>query len=142
MKKFCVLAFGSNEANAAEIFSGALALLAENNWQLKRFSSIIRTTPVDCLPGTPDFFNGAALGEWGGSGIELLQITQRIERYYGRPAVHRSDQARTLDIDIILLGREKINLPELVIPHPRAGSRDFVLLPMKEIAPDLIKYLY
>ncbi len=142
MKKTCILAFGSNEANAPEIFQGALALLVSAGWEQEKFSSVIKTAPVNCVPGTPDFYNAAARGKWGGAPMELLHLTQSIERHFGRPDVHRSDQARPLDIDIILLGEEKISMPELIIPHPRAYCREFVLQPMQEIAPELLTLLH
>ena len=135
------LLFGGNIGDAVMQFDTACRKLGSCGFSVQKRSPVFRTEPVDCVPGTPDFQNQAVCGSWSGTAQELLALTQRIERESGRPACHSSREARTLDIDIILLGREKINLPELVIPHPRACSRDFVLLPMKEIAPEIANLL-
>lgn len=139
--KRTVLAFGSNSRNARDIFDRALDMLAGGGWRTQRFSSIIITAPVDCQPGTPDFYNAVCVGYWPGGAEELLDLTQSVERASGRPAEHRSDQARTLDIDIILFGDERINTPRLIVPHPGAGNREFVKAPLREIAPELITLL-
>ena len=139
--KRTVLAFGSNSSNAREIFSGALDMLARAGWSTRRLSSIITTAPVDCQPGTPDFQNAVCVGSWPGSAEELLDLTQSVERAFGRPANHRSDQARPLDIDIILFGEERITSARLTVPHPRARKRKFVTEPLREIAPELINLL-
>ena len=97
---------------------------------------IIRTKPVDCVPGTPDFLNTAVVGQWGGTPLELLAACQKIEREAGRPAVHSSHEARLLDIDVLLWGAETLSLPGLIVPHPRMHLRRFVLEPLAAIAPD------
>ena len=139
--KRTVLAFGSNSRNAREIFAGALDMLVRAGWRTGRLSSIITTAPVECQPGTPDFQNAVCVGSWPGSAEELLDLAQSIERAFGRPANHRSDQARTLDIDIILFGEDRINSGRLTVPHPRARKRTFVTEPLREIAPELITLL-
>jgi len=68
----------------------------------------------------------------------LLENIQKIEQTLGRTRTHTGGyQSRTMDIDILLYGNLVMNLPELVIPHPRMTERMFVLQPMAELAPDM-----
>ena len=131
------LMFGGNLGDVPGAFAFALHELESNGFQVHAQSSVFLTAPVDCVPGTPDFQNMAVLGFWQGSPRELLNLTQRIERESGRPAQHSSREARTLDIDIITFGEEILREDDLIIPHPRAQQRLFVLESLAEIAPDL-----
>ncbi len=132
-----LLALGSTEKTASAIFAGALAELTAAGLRNARLSRIFHTAPVNCVPGTPEFANAVATGEWPGDARSLLRTAQRIEVESGRPPVHRSDEARALDIDLILFGEERIAEADLVVPHPRALEREFVLLPLRELAPEL-----
>ena len=102
-----------------------------------RRSRIHVTSPVDCVPGTPDFLNQALVGEWRGSVETLFDLLQSLERRCGRPEIHSSRESRPLDCDLILWGEEVISTPRLQIPHPRARQRLFVLEPLSEIAPEM-----
>jgi 2-amino-4-hydroxy-6-hydroxymethyldihydropteridine diphosphokinase len=139
MKTKIALAMGANLGDdpAENIRWGALKLLEAGLEELL-MAPIIRTKPVDCVPGTPDFLNTAVIGLWGGKPLELLAACQRIEREAGRPAVHSSHEARLLDIDVLLWGTETLSLPGLIVPHPRMHLRRFVLEPLASIAPDWI----
>lgn len=69
--------------------------------------------------------------------LEVLRTTQSIERQLGRTAKTRGIyRARTLDIDILLAGDERIGTPELQIPHPHIAARRFVLVPLAELDPN------
>ena len=131
------LMFGGNLGDVPVAFACALRELESNGFHVHAKSSVFLTAPVDCVPGTPDFQNMAVLGSWQGTPRELLNLTQRIEHESGRPAEHSSREARTLDIDIITFGGEIICEDDLIIPHPRAQQRLFVLEPLSEIAPEL-----
>lgn len=128
---------GGNLGNSAEIFENAVQKLAANGLTAIRRSRIFRTEPVDCVPGTPEFSNAALTGEWGGSAEALLELTQHLEREAGRPAHHSSRESRTLDLDLILFGERCSADPRLLLPHPRARRRRFVLEPLAEIAPEM-----
>ncbi|MBR0460304.1 MAG: 2-amino-4-hydroxy-6-hydroxymethyldihydropteridine diphosphokinase [Victivallales bacterium] len=130
------IALGGNIGDTEGLFRRAVQMLGEGGLQGVRVSRTIVSTPVDCVPGTPEFHNAALTGAWQGTALELLALTQRIERSLGRPAVHSSRESRTMDLDILLFGEESLALPELVIPHPRMIQRRFVLEPLAEIAPD------
>lgn len=69
------------------------------------------------------------------SASDLLKKCHQVENDAGRQRVVVNGP-RTLDVDILLYGDEKINLPELIIPHPRMDSRNFVIQPLLDIYPD------
>jgi len=69
--------------------------------------------------------------------MELLTLAKGIEARLGRiPSEHNAP--RPLDIDILFYGNQIIDSPKLVIPHPRLTEREFVLVPLAEIAPELV----
>lgn len=68
----------------------------------------------------------------------LLQKLRQLERKFGRQTKKVLNEPRPLDLDLIAFGQETRQTPELVLPHPRAHLRVFVLQPLSEIAPDLI----
>lgn len=72
------------------------------------------------------------------SPLEVLRVTQDIERALGRlrKSVNRQYSDRSIDIDILLYDDLHIDTPELTIPHPLMRERDFVMIPLREIAPD------
>ena len=135
-EKFALL-LGGDLGETEKFFDDALAGLAAAGAGRMHRSRLYRTAPVDCVPGTPDFLNCAATGFFDGTPRQLLEITRRLEREAGRPLRHSSREARFLDIDIILFGSAVVETEELVIPHPRARRRRFVLEPLAEIAPEL-----
>ena len=117
--------------------AAALAKFSDAGVTGLRHSRAFRSAPVDCVPGTPDFWDMAVTGRWSGSPEELLRLCQRMEREAGRPENHSSREARVLDCDIILFGNAEMRTPKLTIPHPRARGRRFVLEPLAEIAPEM-----
>ena len=131
------LMFGGNLGDVSASFDFGLSELERNGFKIEKKSRVFVTAPVDCVPGTPDFLNMAVSGAWEKTPQELLNVTQQIERGSGRPAEHSNREARTLDIDIITFGEEIVRETNLVIPHPRAQVRSFVLEPLGEIEPEL-----
>ena len=97
-------------------------------------SSLYRTAPVG-YAAQPDFINAVAAIETALGARELLHELQALEAAHQR---HRSfpDAPRTLDLDLLLFGDERIADDELAVPHPRMHERAFVLAPLAEIAPD------
>ena len=130
------LALGGNIGDTAQYMAQAQALLAAGGVEIERVSAFYVTEPVDCPPGTPEFVNAALIAVWHDSPEALLALCQRVERELGRPAEHGVNQARTIDVDIILFDDLEVKKSNLTIPHPRAGEREFVLVPLAEIAPD------
>ena len=137
----CVIALGGNLGDVPETFRRACEALSDAGFRIRRFSSLLRTAPVGCEPGAPEFTNAALSGFWDGTASDLLRVCQKIEADNGRPNDHAYHVSRTLDLDIILFGREIIRLPDLTVPHPRAAKRDFVMVPVREIEPDLADWL-
>lgn len=137
MTETVVLMLGGNIGDTASLFEKTCSELQKEGFCLLQKSSLFITVPVDCVPGTPDFVNQALLGTWSKSPRELLALTQKTEQASGRPRLHSSREARTLDIDIILFGQLVLCEKDLIIPHPRAHQRLFVLEPLCSIAPDL-----
>ena len=137
----CVIALGGNIGDVPAAFRRACEALSNAGFRIRRFSSPLHTAPVGCEPGAPEFTNAALSGFWDSSAPDLLRVCQKIEADNGRPNDHAHHVSRTLDLDIILFGRETISLPNLKVPHPEAIRRDFVMVPLREIEPDLADLL-
>ncbi len=130
------IALGSNVGNRQEHLAAAIAGLQEVV-DLHAISSIYETEPVGYLE-QPYFLNMVCGGETQLSAQALLKYTKALEKANGREATFRNGP-RTIDIDILLYDHAKIVQEDLVIPHPRMSTRAFVLIPLAEIAPDLIE---
>ena len=137
----CVIALGGNLGDVPETFRRACEALSDAGFRIRRFSFLLRTAPVGCEPGAPEFTNAALSGFWDRTASDLLRFCQKIEADNGRPNDHAHHVSRTLDLDIISFGRETIDLPELKVPHPEAARRDFVMIPVREIEPELAEWL-
>ena len=85
----------------------------------------------------PDFLNACLTAETDMSSEEILEIVKSIETELGRTESYRWGP-REIDIDILLLDNQQINSQRLIIPHPELANRAFVLVPLTQIAPDLI----
>jgi len=99
-------------------------------------SSLYRTAPVGYLD-QPDFINAVAAIDTSLEPIALLDALLHLELDEGRSRSFKN-APRTLDLDILMYGDQQISLDHLIVPHPRMGSRAFVLFPLQEIAPDLV----
>ena len=134
------IALGSNLGDSRKIISDALARLQEFSAAPILKSSLWQTLPVDCPPGSPKFLNAvAALVPLAGETSEsLLEKLQALEKEFGRQVKKIPNEPRPLDLDLIAFGNEIRSSPDLVLPHPRAHTRRFVLQPLAEIAPDLV----
>ncbi len=86
-------------------------------------------------PTKPPFVNGVALVRTALSAPEVMRALSMIETEFGRRR-GEPNAPRTLDLDLIAHGREVIDQPGLIVPHPRAADRRFVMGPLAEMAPD------
>jgi 2-amino-4-hydroxy-6-hydroxymethyldihydropteridine diphosphokinase len=95
---------------------------------------------VDCPPESPKFLNAvvAFVPQKTETPESLLQKLQNLEKVFGRTPKKVLNEARPLDLDLIAFGNETRNSSELILPHPRAHLRRFVLQPLNEFAPELI----
>lgn len=101
-------------------------------------SSLYSTEPVG-FADQPRFVNAVVALETSLTARELLHRLLGIEREFGRDrSAGFANGPRTLDIDLLLLGNERVREPGVEIPHPRLAERAFVLVPLSEIAPDLV----
>jgi 2-amino-4-hydroxy-6-hydroxymethyldihydropteridine diphosphokinase len=100
------------------------------------FSSLYRSPPMG-PQDQPDYVNAVMGIHTTLEALVLLSAMQQIENEQGRVRSQRWG-ARTLDIDILLYDDCLMDTPELTIPHPRMKEREFVMRPLREIAPDLI----
>jgi 2-amino-4-hydroxy-6-hydroxymethyldihydropteridine diphosphokinase len=101
-------------------------------------SSIYETEPVDCEPGAAKFLNAVLQFDYQGQPVELWRELKRIESKMGRPPQHERNVSRTIDLDLICFGDVETNTGELILPHPRAHERRFVLQPLADVAPELV----
>jgi 2-amino-4-hydroxy-6-hydroxymethyldihydropteridine diphosphokinase len=128
---------GANLGNAAQTVRDAMAALAATpGVSLVRVSSLYRSAPVDATG--PDFINAVAAITTRLTAPALLHALQAIEQGAGRERPYRN-APRTLDLDLLLYGDARIASPDLIVPHPRMGERAFVLLPLREIALELVR---
>jgi 2-amino-4-hydroxy-6-hydroxymethyldihydropteridine diphosphokinase len=134
------VALGSNLGNSRQIILEAIDRLQGFSAGPLLKSSLWQTAPVDCPPESSQFVNAIiGLAPRAGETPESLHAKQQaLEKEFGRLPKKILNEPRPLDLDLIAFGDEIRNTPELVLPHPRAHLRRFVLQPLSEIAPDLI----
>lgn len=101
------------------------------------FSSLYRSSPMG-PQDQPDYINAVMAVASELAAPDLLRQLQRIEREHGRIRTHQRWSARTLDLDLLIYGEQRINTDELTVPHPGLAVRAFVLYPLLEIAPTLV----
>ncbi|KGA03616.1 hypothetical protein GM49_1115 [freshwater metagenome] len=128
-----VIALGSNLGNRELYIDSAVAELAKVI-EITHLSTNHETDPVGG-PEQPKYLNAIAIAETELDPRELLIVMLEIENKLGRKReVHWGP--RTIDLDLIVFGDEIIDSEVLVLPHPRAHERKFVLEPWLEIEPD------
>ncbi|MGA9748289.1 MAG: 2-amino-4-hydroxy-6-hydroxymethyldihydropteridine diphosphokinase [Nocardioides sp.] len=132
----CVLAIGSNLGDRITYLQGAVASLADTPevW-LTEVSPVYESEPVDAPDGSKDFLNAVVLADTTLSARTLLDRALAIEDAYGRERGERG-APRTLDVDLIVVGDRRASEEDLVLPHPKAHERAFVLAPWNDVEPD------
>ena len=135
-----IVALGSNLAEPRQNVLRAIDLLQALSDSPLLKSSLWQTAPVDCPPGSPTFVNAVVgfVPRTGETPESLLAKLQALEKQFGRRPKKEINEPRPLDLDLIAFGDEVRHGDVLVLPHPRAHKRRFVLQPLAEIAPDLI----
>jgi len=130
------LILGGNVGDKMDYLHRCIDLLRRDVGRIVAISAIYESEPW----GFDDpqwFLNQVVALETNLDPLALLAHSQQIEQTLGRLRTDNGYQPRTIDIDILLYGNHVINIPGLVIPHPRMAERMFVLQPMAELAPDL-----
>lgn len=129
------LGLGSNMGNRQDNLDRALELLSQR-LRIAKISSVYDTEPM----GTTNqarFLNLVCQADTNITPMALLTLAKGIESKLGR-IPGKSNTPRPIDIDILFYGDQVIETPQLVIPHPRLVKRAFALVPLAEIAPDLV----
>ena len=132
------IALGSNLGESRQNIECAFCRLEQLSSEAIVRSSLWKSTPVDCPAESPEFINAtAALVPKDATPELLLKRLQQLEKEFGRRPKKILNEPRPLDLDLIAFGDEVRESSELILPHPRAHLRKFVLAPLAEIAPDL-----
>lgn len=133
------LGLGTNLGNKEANLRTAIYKLQERIGKQVSLSSFYETAPWG-FESDHSFLNAAIGLETSLSPIEILHITQEIEKELGRTqkSVNGSYSDRLIDIDILLYDTLVLQTPELTIPHPLMTERDFVMKPLIEIAGNVI----
>lgn len=130
------IGLGSNlEDPSAQLARAVVALAALPRTTLVAQSPFYRSRPVG-PQDQPDFVNGAVWLRTSLPPLDLLDQLQAIEQAHGRQRIEHWGP-RTLDLDLLVYGRENIREPRLTVPHPQLPERDFVLQPLLDLDPEL-----
>ena len=130
-----VIALGANIGNPKAQMDIAVALLKES-LEVSAISSYFTTAPVGG-PEQPDYLNAVCIAESELPAADLLALLHGIEKALGRERIEHWGP-RTIDLDLIQYGSLLSYADELLLPHPRAHERRFVLEPWCEIEPDAL----
>jgi 2-amino-4-hydroxy-6-hydroxymethyldihydropteridine diphosphokinase len=127
------LALGSNLGDRRQYLQDAVRRLPD----VVAVSHVYETDPMGGPPGQGAYLNCVVELRTSRSPRELLGAAQAAEAAAERVRVERWGP-RTLDVDVLLVGDEKVDEPDLVVPHPRMWERGFVLVPLADLAPELV----
>lgn len=131
------IAFGSNLGDRLATLQAALSELQNRpKITVTKFSSVYETEPVGYLDQGP-FLNGVLELETSLEARDLLATLLSIEAMFGRVR-DKKDGPRTLDLDMLFYGDLLLESEDLILPHPRLHERAFVLIPLRELAPNLV----
>ncbi len=132
-----VVSIGSNLGERRNNLQGAVHSLADTPevW-VTDVSPVYETEPVDAPEGSREFLNAIVLMDTTLSARTLLDRALAVESAYGRDPGGGRNAPRTLDVDLIVLGDRRADEADLVLPHPRAGERAFVLVPWLDVESD------
>src|SRR5438309_3518485 len=127
------LGLGSNLGNRRRHLREAVAGLPD----VVAVSSVYETEPVGGPEGQGPYLNLVVELDTDLTPRQLLEVAGRLEEAAGRVRAERWG-ARTLDVDVLLVGELVVDEPDLVIPHPRMWERRFVVAPLGELSPELV----
>lgn len=137
-KHTAYLCLGSNLGDRAGTMAKAVGLIARTGLTIIGRSSLYETPPWGPVPQGP-YLNMVVAVETELSARELLHMLLGVEHAFGRDRTREVRFGpRTIDIDILLYGEDRVDEPDLEIPHPRMMERAFALIPLAELAPDLV----
>lgn len=136
--RLAIIALGSNLGDSKTLIDQASDALEKFSDKPAMRSSLWKSEPVDCPPGSPDFVNAIITIQPSPTDTpeNLLGKMQAIERQLGRGPKQTDNEPRPIDLDLIAFGAHTISNEYLTLPHPRAHLRKFVLGPLSEILPN------
>lgn len=128
------LALGSNIGDRRNALSEAIRLIDERVGRVDKVSSFMETEPWG-FKSEFKFLNAVLSVQSMLSPIEILHITQNIEKEMGREKKSLGGiyHDRIIDIDLLMYDSLQLNTPELTLPHPHMKEREFVMIPLMEI---------
>ncbi len=135
-KHECYLSLGSNLGDRLSHLRTGIRILRSGGMMVESISTLYETEPIDMVCAD-HFFNLALKVKTSLSPEEMLGLCLAVEQELGRSRKSKSDP-RVFDADILLYDDLIIKSERLTIPHPRMHARRFVLVPLAEIAPDLL----
>lgn len=127
---------GGNIGNRKKNLGTAAALIEQHIGKINKSSKIYQTDAWGITDQAP-FYNQVHMVESQFSAKEIIQKILKIEEEMGRIRTIKN-AARIIDIDILFFNNEIINTPEVIIPHAEISNRRFVLIPLNELAPEMI----
>lgn len=130
------ISLGGNLGNTREIFEQTYPLIEKKIGPILQKSSLYQTAAWG-MTDQADFLNQVIEIETAQNPSEILTNLLAIELYFGRVRDIKWGP-RSLDLDLLLFGNEQVNSPQLTLPHPRIQDRKFILIPLVEIAPDVL----
>ena len=130
------VALGSNLGDKEANLRRALELLQERGVEIVKTSTFISTEPYG-VTDQPQFLNGVCEVRTSLVPLALLHTLLEVEQEMGRVRLRHWGE-RNIDLDLLLYEDVVMDTPELKLPHPDMQNRDFVLLPLAEIAPELV----
>lgn len=141
------LGIGTNKGKRKKNIANAIKLLSENkNLKILKISKMLKNPPREGIK-SGYFLNGAIKIQTSLQPLQLLKLCKNIEKQLGREISYeakgikkkepRKYFSRTIDLDILFYGNKIMKSKLLVIPHPRLEKRDFVLIPLIEVAKNL-----
>jgi 2-amino-4-hydroxy-6-hydroxymethyldihydropteridine diphosphokinase len=131
------LGLGSNLGDRAAYLQGAVdGLAAHPRVRLVALSPVYETEPVGGPP-QPDYLNAVVAVDTDLGARALLELAKALEAAAERVEGERW-APRTLDVDVLMVGDERVEEADLVVPHPRIHQRAFVLAPLADVAPGLV----
>jgi 2-amino-4-hydroxy-6-hydroxymethyldihydropteridine diphosphokinase len=132
------IALGANLGDAAQTVRDAIHSINDlPETEVTQQSSLYKTAALESEASSPDYINAVIAIKTTQSAYLLLSLLQKIEQKAGRNRPYLN-APRTLDLDILLYGDTQIQTETLTVPHPRMWQRAFVLVPLAEIAPQIV----
>ena len=132
------LGLGSNVGDRRANMEAAARALPRHGVEMLASSSVFETEPVGEVVDQPDFYNACVRVRTALAPEALLDACKAVERELGRVAGGIRHGPRAIDVDLLLLGDETYRSERLTLPHAQVTSRRFVLVPLLELAPELV----